>query len=550
LTGKVILRAALVAAMFAIACGFGTEAAVADTGGQAVTYQLDAAHDGYQPSPGFTVPLQRQWSVEEPYYMGNYPLIANGVIYIVVGGDLSAIDLSTGQTLWKDPSIAPNFVIPGLAYGDGQVYAVTGATAYDQVSPGQSAGTGVLTAFNAATGAVDWTAYLPGEFDFPAAPTASNGYVYLTGDGWGAMVYSVSEATGQLAWSQFISGSATSPAVTASGVYTGFGCGLADDFSPSTGSLVWSYDAGCVGGATADSVIGDGNFYTLNAPIDALVLSPGSGELTGSFGGPQYDYPSSLAVGDGFLYTVNNGTLVATADDGLGAVAWSFGNGTLIDHPLIAGSVVFADDSSGDLYAVDASTGALLWSTTFPHDCTCGALAVADQHLVVASGGALTAYTGVPVPSSGSSGSGSGGSTSTGPGSTDAKSSAPAPGAPGDGGPTNSADSATQVTRPAIAPRRLIPRDQRPPKLPARAYAGHRIRARAGAWKPTPHGYRYEWLLCARDGTRCHAVRNAKNSSFRPGRPAIGHDLRVRVWALDSSGVSAPATSRPSSVRS
>jgi len=32
-------------------------AATADTGGPAVAYQVDPAHDGYQPNPGLTLPL-------------------------------------------------------------------------------------------------------------------------------------------------------------------------------------------------------------------------------------------------------------------------------------------------------------------------------------------------------------------------------------------------------------------------------------------------------------------------------------------------------------
>lgn len=90
-TTTTVVRAALIGCVCAVVCALGADCAVADSGGEAVTYQLDPAHDGYQPDPGFTVPLQQQWSIKEPYYMGNYPLIANGVIYIVVGQNLEAI---------------------------------------------------------------------------------------------------------------------------------------------------------------------------------------------------------------------------------------------------------------------------------------------------------------------------------------------------------------------------------------------------------------------------------------------------------------------------
>jgi len=59
---------------------------------------------------------------------------------------------------------------------------------------------GTLTAFNAATGATDWSRALPGQSAFTSPPTAADGYVYTGGAGSGGTVYAVSEASGQIAW--------------------------------------------------------------------------------------------------------------------------------------------------------------------------------------------------------------------------------------------------------------------------------------------------------------------------------------------------------------
>src|SRR5580704_11455271 len=52
---------------------------------QAVAYQLDAGHDGYQSGDPITAPLAQLWSVTLPGLI-SYPLIANGVVYVTEGG--------------------------------------------------------------------------------------------------------------------------------------------------------------------------------------------------------------------------------------------------------------------------------------------------------------------------------------------------------------------------------------------------------------------------------------------------------------------------------
>lgn len=70
-----------VAALVSLTAGFVALAAPvanATSSDQAVAYQLDPAHDGYQTVP-ITAPLSQIWSTTLPGSI-SYPLIVNGVV--------------------------------------------------------------------------------------------------------------------------------------------------------------------------------------------------------------------------------------------------------------------------------------------------------------------------------------------------------------------------------------------------------------------------------------------------------------------------------------
>jgi outer membrane protein assembly factor BamB len=80
---------------------------------------------------------------------------------------------------------------------------------------------------------------------------------------------------------------------------------------------------------------------------------------------------------------------------------WTFGDGTLVTAPVVAGSTVFVGSSDGAVYGVSAKTGKQVWSATAgpeifgPDEQNADVLVglgVGDGMLVVPAGNELTVY--------------------------------------------------------------------------------------------------------------------------------------------------------------
>jgi outer membrane protein assembly factor BamB len=238
---------------------------VAQAGSDAVTYQIDPAHDGSQ---AFGAPaastLTEQWKVTLGGTGGSlagandvsYPVIAGGRVFVTVEGSdtygthLYALDASTGATDWS-VGLAGTYGFSALAY-DGQVVF---ALNYD----------GLLTAFSASTGTELWATQMPDQWAFTAPPTAYDGVVYVSGAGYGGYVYAVSEADGVVQWEGTVeNGDKSSPAVDDSGVYVSYACQQDYRFSLS-GNLVWHHTTSCEGGGGSTAVLDGSNVYARGA---------------------------------------------------------------------------------------------------------------------------------------------------------------------------------------------------------------------------------------------------------------------------------------------
>jgi outer membrane protein assembly factor BamB len=218
---------------------------------------------------------------------------------------------------------------------------------------------GVLQAFDAATGAADWSTQLPGQFLFTSPPTAAGGLVYTGGAGSGGTLYAVTESTGGLVWTApVMNGDHSSPAVGSGGVYVSYACGQTYDFAAASGALVWHRSTACEGGGGKTPVLAGGRLYVRDSSYPA-VLDAASGNVLG----PVAASGPAPAVDSTRVYGLSGSTLSATAVAS-GAQAWSFtGDGTLSSAPLVAGGTVFVGGTSGALYALSSATGAVTWST-------------------------------------------------------------------------------------------------------------------------------------------------------------------------------------------
>lgn len=340
----------LLTAVVSLALTSGSTPASADAANDplaAVTYQLNPAHDGSYVDPTFVDPLRRSWSVDLGGSSG-YPVIADGRVFVTIaddagGEDVEALSLATGDVLWGPKSISGTYRTGMLAYDGGQVFTVN----FD----------GRLTAFDAATGTLNWVTQLPGQYAFSSPPTAAGGSVYVGGAGSGGTLYSVDEATGDVSWAVGVmNGDNSSPAVGDDGVFVSYACEQAYKFGLD-GSLAWHYATGCEGGGGNTPVLHDGDVYIRdNFSMSPAVLDASTGELVGSFAS---DTPPAF---DGSHMATESGGFLAMWDTTTGTRLWKSTTSDNVTAPLFANGYVVEGRSDGTVELRNEQNGSLIWS--------------------------------------------------------------------------------------------------------------------------------------------------------------------------------------------
>jgi outer membrane protein assembly factor BamB len=311
----------------------------------AVSYQITNGHSGFVAFKSAALPASASWSVNiggEP----SYALIVGNVVYVTasVNGNsqLSALNGTTGATVWGPIAFAG---ATGITYDAGMIF----------VDSGTFSSIGILSALDASTGNPIWSATIPGQFATQSPPVAAAGLVYTLDDG---VLTAFNETNGAQVWQQNVSGTNGAPAVTVDGVYAAPVC-FAYDLHPATGTVIWSNNTGCEGGGGNTPVVGGGRMYAPLSPgsYAGNVYAAESGQVLGAFSAS-----APPAISTSTVFTLNNSTLQGTALSN-NQILWSFaGDGTLLTAPIAVNNFVFVGSSSGNLYALDATTGASLWT--------------------------------------------------------------------------------------------------------------------------------------------------------------------------------------------
>jgi alcohol dehydrogenase (cytochrome c) len=244
------------------------------------------------------------------------PIATNGVVYLQdLGDNVYALALATGKLRWEHRVSAkvveggPN----GVAVAGGVVYGTTMTTVF---------------ALSAATGKTIWAdqdLLTGGQGTFGIQPQVANGRVYL-----------------------------------ASSIGTGPSGGVLMALSAATGKLVWKFSTILHGTTT--------QFGTGGAWETPLVGSDGS--VTFGIGNPYQPAAAAIAHPSAHLYTDSEVNL----DAATGQLRWYYQGVTndFMDHDMqtspIAATIsgepaVIGSGKMGVVYAMNASTGKLIWKT-------------------------------------------------------------------------------------------------------------------------------------------------------------------------------------------
>src|SRR5215469_2282805 len=118
------------------------------------------------------------------------PVVANGIAYLQDGAsNVMAVRIASGQVLWKHQYNSPDYGPNGVTIANGRIYGVTQSGVF---------------ALDAATGRQDWyDTQLAQKANFDIAPQVANGKVFVASalTAGGGIVYALDAGTGATVWS-------------------------------------------------------------------------------------------------------------------------------------------------------------------------------------------------------------------------------------------------------------------------------------------------------------------------------------------------------------
>jgi outer membrane protein assembly factor BamB len=354
----------------------------------AVSFQITAAHAGAIAFNSVMLPASSAWTVDlggQP----SYAVIVGGTVFVTVGVDgnsqLVALSGATGAKLWGPIAIAGG---SNATYDNGTLFVLSSVFG----------GSGLMQAFDPATGKALWSTSLTEQYEFVAPPVAAQGIVATQGAGEGSTIYALNESNGAIAWTQNLdAGTSGTVALSVDGVYESQPC-QTYDFGLPTGLPVWQQNTGCDGGGGATPVVANGSVYSpIDTGYDGTIYAAETGAVLGSFAADVAPAVTATAA-----YMLQSQTLRSIAVSN-NQVNWSFaGDGALVTSPIVVNNYVFVGSSRGNLYAVDATTGAQVWTKSlgaaipaspgYAPQLPYTGLAAGDGLLVVPNGTSVTAF--------------------------------------------------------------------------------------------------------------------------------------------------------------
>jgi outer membrane protein assembly factor BamB len=322
-------------------------------------FRGDAQHSGIYAGPGTPVLHGPKWKFKTNGPVLSSPVVAGGVVYF--GGNdhfVYAVNAADGTRRWTFKT--GSRVASSPAVDSGLIYVGS----YD----------GSFYALDAATGKLRWKFSFEGERRFIGR--------HLHGS------LPAAEAMPD-PFDLFLS----SPAVVKGVVYVGSGDGFVYALDAQNGALRWKFKTGNVVHASptvANGVVYIGSwdsfFYALDAATGRERWRFKTGEDAKIFN--QVGIQSSAVVAGGIVYFGCRDSNLYALDAATGAKVWAFSNegSWVISTPIVLDDTLyFATSDSGLFRALNAKTGAPLYSLSFHHWPMFASPAIAGRTLYVGS---------------------------------------------------------------------------------------------------------------------------------------------------------------------
>jgi outer membrane protein assembly factor BamB len=307
------------------------------------------------------------------------PLLVGGDLFAVTNDKLSAYDAATGTLIWRrtpDPTFSETYESLSVSHG----LVVVGAS--DCTSASEPPGT--LWAYNASTGALAWTATMPGAGPLQAA-SAPGSFVLAEGtDAAGSNVAVFNISSGKVVWSSGC-GFRSAPPLVVGTLVMSYGCDSQQNptiqaRNLATGSVKWTQDGNWTLQRGDRGSAAGTHLYATNPTGTVVDLNPQTGTV---------EYPLSnavnvLAVDSSRVYATcgGQGQFVCGYNISTGALEWKN------TRPMVIGTTIAAE-ADGVLYtpfgsALNAATGKIITQTwgVFTYR-TVTAMAVGDGRIAV-----------------------------------------------------------------------------------------------------------------------------------------------------------------------
>lgn len=376
------------------------------------TYQHSADRNAV--FEGYTLPHDWAYDAKAKVNSG-LALVGSTLLFTTFSHQLVALDVRSGRVLWSAP--ISNIAMSTPIVAGNTVYVGTGKSGVlhrSLIQKIQFSGKDVwgvhtgdeIAAFDLHTGAPRWTFKTVGE-DMPSAVYTGGKLIFANGD-WHA--YALRGDTGREVWSTDIGGVSTmANAVMAGNSVIVATCknGMTDSNSlaldPSTGKILWRSP---YGHCDASPSYADGKVFVEDAEADDMylrartlvaALDAKTGRTVWAYRAPKLGVWSIVAsdeaaiagtYADGMYYQPAPLTdEIIAFDANTGKVRWTFQtSGPVKMSPVIAHGRLYAGDTVGVLYTLDARTGKLLELREFRQAFTTSPPIVAGNKLLVVNG--------------------------------------------------------------------------------------------------------------------------------------------------------------------